>query len=504
MKFLYFLFVALFSFSVQSQTISGIVTDEKKSPIADVSVFFDNSTTETVTKSDGSFSIPIPENNRNLLVFSGFGYKYYVVENPKPQDNLQVRLQLEDNELEELVINRAEFSRKEFLRAFRYFFIGNTKNAKRTKILNEEVLSFYFDKNSNTFYAYADQPIKVENKKLAYDILFHLDTFEVQYNRTSLDPNIYFSSHFLGYMQYRDIADGNKKSLKNRQETYNSSSMAFFTELANNEIGTGNFILAVNGLAVDSDEYFDVKKGEDYLLNLKKIPTRKKPVYTEKAVVNGVFNPNLVTEYEEIEVPFVVLNKDTQEQSQLYFQQQKINIDAKGNLQNPKAVFFSGYFGELKVADMLPLDYEPIKSPKKNDLEKKSKMPTYSDFEKEAIDFYSSKEYMSHVKARKHFFDKLKVEYNYKVHEPFILWIDENLSNTSFVSTEEGINLHKNFVSTYKAIKNKQEDIEKKEDYFMQVYGEKKFNEMYSKAIIEGVLNKAEFDQTKIEQSLSH
>lgn len=339
MKFLYFLFVVLFSFSVQSQTISGTVTDEKGSPIADVSVFFDNSTTETVTKSDGSFSIPIPENNRNLLVFSGFGYKYYVVENPKPQDNLQISLQLEDNELEELVINRAEFSRKEFLRAFRYFFIGNTKNAKRTKILNEEVLSFYFDKNSNTFYAYADQPIKMENKKLAYDILFHLDTFEVQYNRISLDPNIYFSSHFLGYMQYRDIADGNKKSLKNRQETYNSSSMAFFTELANNEIGTGNFILAVNGLAVDSDEYFDVKKGEDYLLDLKKIPTRKKPVYTEKAVVNGVFNPNLVTEYEETEVPFVVLNKDTQEQSQLYFQQQKINIDAKGNLQNPKAVF---------------------------------------------------------------------------------------------------------------------------------------------------------------------
>src|SRR5690606_18403960 len=128
------------------------------------------------------------------------------------------------------------------------------------------------------------------------------------------------------------------------------------------------------GLAIDSDEYFDVKKGETgYQLILKRKPVRKKPVYSEKSVVNGVFDPNLVTDYEEIEVPFVVLNKDTQEQSQLYFQQQKINIDAKGNLQDPKAVFFSGYFGELKVADMLPLDYEPIKSPKRTIWKKNQK-----------------------------------------------------------------------------------------------------------------------------------
>ncbi|HLV46034.1 MAG TPA: carboxypeptidase-like regulatory domain-containing protein [Flavobacterium sp.] len=162
MKGLFFLLV-LFSFSVKAQTISGTVMDEKGTPLEYVSVFFDNSTTETQTDTNGNFSISIPENNRNLLVFSAFGYQYYVVENPKPQQNLKITLQLEDNEMEELVIDQTAFSRKEFLRAFRYFFIGNTKNAKRTKIVNEEVLSFYFDKSSNTFYAYADEPIKVEN-----------------------------------------------------------------------------------------------------------------------------------------------------------------------------------------------------------------------------------------------------------------------------------------------------------------------------------------------------
>src|SRR5690606_32532714 len=119
-------------------------------------------------------------------------------------------------------------------------------------------------------------------------------------------------------------------------------------------------------------------------------------------------------------------------------------------------------------------------------------MPTYEVFEKQAIAFYSSKNFIAHRKARKVFFDKLKVEYNYNVHEPFQLWIEENLKNTLFASKEEAITLHGNFVSTFKLIKDQKEDIERKEDHFSKLYGEKEFGKMYYKSVIEGLFNKME------------
>lgn len=477
MKSLFFLLV-LFSFSVNAQNISGTVTDEKGTPVEYVSVFFDNSTTETQTDANGNFSLSIPENNRNLLVFSAFGYQYYVVENPKPQQNLKITLQLEDNELEELVIDQTAFSRKEFLRAFRHFFIGNTQNAKRTKIVNEEVLSFYFDKNSNTFYAYADEPIKVENKKLGYEILFHLDVFEVRYRRFTLDPNSYSSSHFFGYTQYRDKANGSKKSIKNRQKTYDDSSMAFFSDLVQSNLENSNYVLAVNGLGVNPNEYFDIKKEDNYQLTLKKIPTRKNPIYTEKAVVNGVFNPNLVTEYEEVEVPFVVYNKEIEEQSQLYFQQQTINIDANGNLQNPQAVFFSGYFGDLKVADMLPLDYQPKKKLKKQNLEND---PSYLAFEQEAIDFYTSKEYRAYSKINRRFLDLLNTAAISDNQQQFEHWLKQNITQTDFDNETNALDFYQKWHDTFQKIKSQQEDIQSKENLFIEKYGDEFKNKFYPK-----------------------
>jgi len=92
-------------------------------------------------------------------------------------------------------------------------------------------------------------------------------------------------------------------------------------------------------------------------------------------------------------------------------------------------------------------------------------------------------------KHERHFFDKLKVEYDYKAHEPFQLWIEENLKNTLFASKEEAITLHGNFVSTFKLIKDQKEDIERKEDHFSKLYGEEEFGKMYYNKVIQGLLN---------------
>src|SRR5690606_9323831 len=230
----------LWSFSVTAQTISGIVVDEKtQQPLSNVSVFFDNSTTGTLTATNGSFKIQIPPGNKSSLIFSFYGYEYFVIEEPKPQQQLKISLKLEENEMAELIIDQSPFSRKEMLSAFRYFFLGNTTNAKKAQILNEQNLSFYYDKNTYTLHAYADQPIKVDNKNLAYELSFHLEHFEVQFRRLTLEPQSYSTNCFLGYIHYRDTNKGKNRILKNRQKTYNEGATCFFKELIDEHLENG-------------------------------------------------------------------------------------------------------------------------------------------------------------------------------------------------------------------------------------------------------------------------
>lgn len=494
MKHFYILIFGFINLFANAQSITGIVVSAATGkPIKAASVFIDNTTIATQTDLNGNFQINIPTNNKNQLVISAFGYEYFLISNPTPRPNLEIRLKTEETILDELVINTNIFKRKEFLKAFRHFFIGNTKNGKRTKILNEKDLVFYFDTNTNQFTAHSNKPIVIQNERLAYTIDFHLELFQVQFNYQTLNSKNYINSNYFGYSLFKENESVTKKIQANRSETYNNSSGAFFNDLITSKLENSNYGLAVNGLGIDIEEYLKIESKDDgYKLCIIKMPTRKPADLSGLIMKHGTVNYSSPKDTTEIEVPFVVYNKETKEQSLLYFQQECILIQKNGHLVNPNDVFFSGFFADLKTADMLPIDYVGMKPPTKKSSETldKKKMPTYAEFEKEAIAFYTSENFNAHRKARKAFVDKLKIEYDYKVHEPFQLWIEENLKSTLFASKEEAITLHSNFVSTFKLIKDQKEAIESKEEYFSKLYGEEKFNKMYYNKVIHGLLNK--------------
>ncbi|SEH61209.1 CarboxypepD_reg-like domain-containing protein [Paenimyroides aquimaris] len=494
MKFSYLLLICLCGIYATAQNIQGIVTDKTTGkPLESAAVFFDNTTTATVTKPDGTFDIKIPLNNKNALIVSVVGYDYFIDANPSA-GFLKIQLMPEDNVLEELIIDKNVFTRKQMLQAFRYFFIGNTKNGKRAKILNEDDLVFYYDTKTNQFSAYSDKPIVINNENLGYQLKFYLETFQVQFNYQTLDPENYVNSFYWGYSQFIETSKPKNKIIKNREETYKKSSAAFFKNLVVNNLESEDFILAVNGWKVDPLAYFKISnQGTTATLCVIQKPVRKTPVIDKNVFVNGVIDANKITGYKETEVPFTILNMKTKEQSIMYFQQECTQVSTSGQLLKPTDVLFGGFFGDLKTADMLPFDFTvAVAMPeiKTNNMETTKEMPAYADFEKEAIAFYTSENYNAHRKARKAFFDKLKVQYNDKVHEPFVLWIEENLKSTLFASKEEAITLHDNFVSTYKLINDQKEDIERKEDYFSKLYGEEEFGKMYYNKVIQGLLNK--------------
>src|SRR5688500_9293094 len=93
----------LFAGQVFAQkTITGKVTDDKGIPIANVSVVVTGTTTGTVTKSDGTFSLAIPANARTLQ-FSSVGFVTQSV-NIGSNSNFSVSLVSEAKEEEEVVV----------------------------------------------------------------------------------------------------------------------------------------------------------------------------------------------------------------------------------------------------------------------------------------------------------------------------------------------------------------------------------------------------------------
>jgi hypothetical protein len=96
------LFLAL-QVLAQDRTITGKVTDEReRGPIGGVSVLVSGTSVGTTTAADGSFSIKVPNNTKNL-VFSSVNYVSQVV-NIAGVNLVNVRLTSQEGAMNEVVV----------------------------------------------------------------------------------------------------------------------------------------------------------------------------------------------------------------------------------------------------------------------------------------------------------------------------------------------------------------------------------------------------------------
>jgi len=95
----------------QQRTITGKVTDDKGSPISNVSVFIKGSKTGTVTKVDGTYSISIPS-AATTLVFSSVNTVEQQVLIAAGQNTADISLKIDEKSLSEVVITGYTRERK--------------------------------------------------------------------------------------------------------------------------------------------------------------------------------------------------------------------------------------------------------------------------------------------------------------------------------------------------------------------------------------------------------
>jgi len=347
-----FFFLLFTSILAHGQIIEGRVIDkETQTPLDGATVYIDGTTMVTITNALGFFSIDAGNGN-NTLIVSYVGFESTRLENLSQYQNkkLKIYLDREVNSLEEVVIGKSIFTRKEMLTVFKDHFIGTSKAARSCKIVNEDDIEIRFHVGSNELRASAKKPLKIINDYLEYEINFELLEFVQNYSAKSLKPYYLRKSYFAGSTFYKDLSK-NGKADKKRHNTFLGSAPHLMLTLVNESWKTEKFELFVAGFVVDPKDYFQISDA----LGMKRIKLLKQPQRSAGKQSGKIIITTDDLDGKTEKTFFNTLYKERQ--SIVDFEDENIYVDINGNYSPIYGIMFGGYLGTLKAGDMLPRDY---------------------------------------------------------------------------------------------------------------------------------------------------
>ncbi len=342
-------------------TITGRVRDAKTSePLPFANIYINNTTVGVAANAKGEYELNNVPEGLNEVVFSFVGYETYttkVIVTSGLGVKLDIRLKQDERQLENVSVSATkdkEWNKR--LKRFERVFLGATKTAADTKILNPWVIELNEEKKNGVkeLTALSTQPIEIENLALGYKIFYDLKAF--------VSTNEYY--RFNGNIFFKDIITVDSvqaaKWTKNRLDVYHGSMRHLFKSILDNRVTEEGFLMYAFKLGLEKN----VIRSTVFAQDLNQILSPYNP--------SGFFLPgkhpgefmipmkprievhylNAITSvrtYRDVVVPVAGL--------ELYANH--IEVNQNGILLNPAAVLTSGYFGESRVADFLPYDYTP-------------------------------------------------------------------------------------------------------------------------------------------------
>lgn len=329
----YLFFFSLFSYA---QVFKGKVVDNKNQPLPGANIYFDGTTIATIADENGQFTLNYSSKINSVLAISFIGYQTQFIKNIEVDKELKIILIESINSLNEVVIKKDRFSRKEKLKLFRDQFLGTSSTAKKAIILNEDDIYFEYDELNNALKAYSDKPLVINNAALGYKINYELVNFEVKFYKLSIFSSDVIKSYYAGLSRFEELQN-NPKITKQREKCYQGSQMHFFRNLVNNIWDKHNFLLFKGSYQDNPNDYFTVT----YLKDSYKVEVTKQE--------QGLRNKKFVAEFN--------LLFDKKYQSKIIFETATFYVDKFGNNSNIEDIIFSGYIANQKVGDLVPMNY---------------------------------------------------------------------------------------------------------------------------------------------------
>jgi len=360
LSFILCLLTGLTAQAQDNQFISGIVKDQKGETLPGATIFLTNTQYKTVTGNSGKFSISDIAPGSYQLVVKMMGFMPYVSQvavNGKLQP-LIISLKEDNILLNTVTIKSTDLNRGKYLKQFIKYFIGESTNAGQCKILNPQVLSFHYDKNTEVLQASADTILRIQNSGLGYILNYVLTEFK-------LDPknNVFAYTGYPFFEAMKGSAAQQKRWDNKRKDAYLGSVNHFFRSVYNNNTTEAGFAIyehpakmaigaKMSRLPID-DVFLPTDSNFKVLNPLYGSSVSSKDLYV---VYNRDKQPRDFT-FSSLDLyPSVDLWPDGQ-LSGLKPLVDNVLIDRNGSLTPPKSFFVSGYWAWQKMAELLPLGY---------------------------------------------------------------------------------------------------------------------------------------------------
>lgn len=360
-----FLLVSLPAYS-QINIVGRVVDEKNNQPLEAVSVFFNNTTVGSYTNADGDFHFEnIRMLNTEMVIYSP-GYELLVYKPSASQiEGKRILFKLQEKvpaAAAKLPLQGRE--RSIFIDAFRKFFLGVTDEANNCKILNESSIYITTAETDSSFYICADTSLVIENQLLGYRIIYNLEEFWYDYPTGK--------NHFSGYARYQEMGS-NTRWMKRRDKCYYGSTLHFFRSLANHDLyqqGYGIFLVKpgndsaalkkqetnINVLSAYANETIIQAAPQEILF----IDSTNEMSINVEGTLLVQYNKNPLSK------AFLVTNGFMDDlyakgvESYIQFKKSPVGINYKGVLDDYTNIEYTGYWIYEKVANRLPLDFQPV------------------------------------------------------------------------------------------------------------------------------------------------
>lgn len=380
------LFITIPAYSFAQISITGkVISTDNKNGIAAASVFLSNSKVGTITTKDGTYELTYVKDGQYDMVVSCIGYETYHKQISVKYSNIQItdiELTPQISQLGEVKIRpgraKRNLKRERYIRMFKEQFLGRSKNATGCRLLNPELLDFNFDEASDKLTATSSDFLVIENKTLGYRIRYLLKSF-------LYDPRdgvaAYTGSSVFEPMNGTPQQEANW--INKRVETYKGSELQFLRACIADAMPLNEFIVRklyrkpTPGRPADSLIYEKVKyirshpsafgsrDSLKYWIGQSKLPPNEQrgsesPLKTaeyvkrtdEKGVYALGYSKPIIINFRHKE------NSSNERTSYIIFREPYTYFDSNGVIFTPENCVIEGYWATLRIADLLPVDYE--------------------------------------------------------------------------------------------------------------------------------------------------
>jgi len=344
-KIIFPLFFLGISLSVCAQVIEGTIYDAgTKETIPGVAVYFNGTSFITTSDNEGKFRLVVENKIYTELVFSHISYEILMIQKPFEHRELSFYMQEKVNTLDEVRVTADRYSRAAKMKVFKEQFLGDSMAGKFCVILNEEDIILNYNHATNTLEGYANRPIVVENRYLAYHVTFDLSLFYVHYSEDTLHPDKAVQIAFKGTSSFIDNNPYNVLYSKRRDGLFFRSSHFFWRSFVHHSLEENDLRIYNRSRRIEPSQYFAISD----------LPTQKRVQILPNTNIN--LKPGIKVEAPVYGVIRVIYSNTIR--SEIVFLTHSFSVDMYGNPDPIDGLIYSGAMGEQRIGDMLPQDYK--------------------------------------------------------------------------------------------------------------------------------------------------